>query len=87
MKACNIVLALHVNVNQITLSKVVHALSEKVVLHKAALHGEALFGVHIVICSHFKFAFSFAELDSFADSLDKETFVEESLDVCLTLNS
>jgi hypothetical protein len=65
---------LHVNINQITLSEVVHATLEQVVLDETLLHQHAVVSVHFVVGVVCKVVFFLAELDGFADTEYQVTF-------------
>ncbi len=63
MEAGNILVALHIDVDQVALSEVVNSVFEQIVLNEAPFHDHAVFGFHVVVGEVGKAAFFLAELD------------------------
>jgi len=65
---------LHVNIDQVTFSEIVHAALEEVVLNEALLHQHAVVSVHFVVGVVCEVVFFLAELDSFTNAEYQVTF-------------
>jgi len=74
VKTGDILIALHVYVDQVTFAKVVHTALEQVVLDKALLHQHAIVSFHIVVGVIGEVVLFLAELDSFANAEYQVTF-------------
>ncbi len=68
METGDIFVTLHVDVNQVSFTKVVHAVFKEIILNKTLLHGHAILCFHVVISVVGEVIFFFAELNGFSDS-------------------